>query len=136
MLTRSVWPIPQLTDENEAFWTGGKDGRLLIARCSDCSYYVHPPAPRCPRCYGDRVAPAPVSGRGRVYTYTVNRRAWAPGVDVPYVLAVVELDEQPGLRLLTNVVGCAPDDVAVGLAVEVEFEERGHVFVPVFHPAP
>ena len=70
-----MWPIPQINDDNRAFWTGGRDGELLIARCDDCGYYIHPPTPRCPRCLDDNVHPHAVSGRGRVYTYTVNERA-------------------------------------------------------------
>jgi uncharacterized OB-fold protein len=130
-----AWPVPRIDDENEAFWTSGIDGFLEIARCADCGYYVHPPAPRCGRCYGDRVAPAPVSGRGRVYTFTVNEHAWMPGLEVPYVIAVVELEEQVGLRVLTNIVGCPPGDVSIDMPLRVEFVERGAAFVPVFRPA-
>ena len=93
-------PIPQINDENRAFWTGGADGELRFMRCSACGYYLHPPSPRCPECWSDDVAPEAVSGRGTVYTYTINRQQWMPGLEVPFVLAVVELDEQPGLRLI------------------------------------
>jgi uncharacterized OB-fold protein len=94
---------------------------------------LHPP--RCPRCLSENVEPSPVSGRGRVYTYTVNRRAWSPGLEVPYVIAIVALDEQPDLRLMTNIVGCSPDEVAIGMPVQVEFREQGEAFVPVFRNA-
>ena len=67
-----MFPIPQVNDDNRAFWTGGRDGELRIVRCNDCGYYIHPPSPRCPRCLGDDVEPHAVSGRGAVYTYTVN----------------------------------------------------------------
>lgn len=130
-----MWPIPQINDDNRAFWTGGRSGELRISRCGDCGYYIHPPAPRCPRCLGDNVEPRPVSGRGRVYTYTVNRRAWVPGLEVPYVIAIVELEEQPDLRLMTNIVDCPPDQVAIEMPVQVEFRERGEVYVPVFRAA-
>jgi uncharacterized OB-fold protein len=131
----TVWPIPQVNDDNRAFWTSGRDGTLRIARCDDCGYYVHPPTPRCPRCLGENVKPRPVSGRGRVYTYTVNERAWVPGSEVPYVIAIVELDEQVGLRLMTNIVGCRPQDVVIDMQVRVQFRERGEVFLPVFGAA-
>jgi uncharacterized protein len=130
-----TWPIPAINDDNCAFWTGGRDRRLMIATCDDCGYRTHPPGPRCPRCYADRVTPRAVSGRGSVYSFTVNRRAWSPGLEVPYVIAVVELPEQAGLRLLTNIVGVAPGDVAIGMPVEVEFAERGGAFLPVFRRA-
>jgi uncharacterized OB-fold protein len=129
------WPVPQITDDNRAFWTGGRQGELLIARCAHCGYYVHPPTPRCPECLRDEVEPSAVSGRGRVYTFTINRRPWVPGLEVPFILAVVELDEQPGLRLITNIVDCAPEEVEIGMPVEVGFVERDPAFVPVFRPA-
>jgi len=127
------WPIPQITDDNGAFWTGGREGELLIARCANCGYYVHPPSPRCPKCLSAEVEPQPVSGRGTVYSYTINRQAWVAGLEVPFVIAIVELDEQPGLRLMTNVVDCPPDEVEIGMPVEVAFVERGEAFIPVFH---
>ena len=127
------FPVPQITDDNGAFWTGGRDGELLIMRCTSCGYWVHPPSPRCPQCLSDTVEPQPVSGRGTVYTYTINRQAWVPGLDVPFVIAIVELEEQPGLRLMTNIVDCPVEEVEIGLPVEVAFVERGEAFVPVFH---
>jgi uncharacterized protein len=127
------WPIPQITDENGAFWTGGRDGELLIIRCTSCGYWIHPPAPRCPQCLSDAVEPQAVSGRGTVYSYTINRQAWVPGLEVPFVIAMVELDEQPGLRLMTNIVNCPPEEVEIGMPVEVAFVERGEAFIPVFH---
>jgi uncharacterized OB-fold protein len=131
----AVLPVPKLNDDNRAFWTGGRDGELRITRCSDCGYYIHPPSPRCPRCLGDAVTPTAVSGHGRVYTYTVNEREWAPGVEVPYVIAIVALDEQADLRMMTNIVGCPSEAVAIGMPVQVEFREQGDVYAPVFRPA-
>jgi uncharacterized OB-fold protein len=127
------WPIPQITDENGAFWTGGRDGELLIIRCTSCGYWIHPPTPRCPKCLSDAVEPQAVSGRGTVYSYTINRQAWFPGLEVPCVIAMVELDEQPGLRLMTNIVDCPTEEVKIDMPVEVAFVERGEAFIPVFH---
>ena len=75
----------------------------------------------------------PVSGRGTVYSFTINRQKWSPDLEVPYVIAVVELEEQHGLRLLTNIVDCPVEEVAIGTPVEVSFEERGAAFLPMFH---
>lgn len=133
-MRRPLFPAPLLNDDNRAFWTGGRDGELRIVRCNDCGYYIHPPSPRCPRCLGDDVGPAAVSGRGVVYTFTVNRREWSPGLEVPYVVAIVQLDEQSDLRLMTNIVGCSPEAVAIGMPVQVEFREQGEAYVPVFRP--
>src|SRR5438270_9216091 len=71
----TLFPAPLITDDNGAFWTGGRDGELRIARCNDCGYYIHPPSPRCPQCLSDDVEPHAVSGQGCVYTFTVNQRA-------------------------------------------------------------
>jgi uncharacterized OB-fold protein len=131
----TVLPVPQVNDDNRAFWTAGRDGELRIVRCNDCGYYIHPPSPRCPRCLGSDVEPTPVSGRGRVYTYTVNRRPWVPDLEVPYVIAIVQLDEQADLRLMTNIVGCDPDAVAIDMQVQVAFREQGDAYAPVFRPA-
>jgi len=127
--------LPAVTDENEHFWHGGANGRLCFSCCSACGYYVHPPAPVCPVCLGRRLEPRAVSGRATVLTYTVNHNLWIPGFDPPYVIAIVELDEQPGLRLTTNVVGCPPEAVTIGMRVRVVFEDAGEgVFLPLFEP--
>jgi uncharacterized OB-fold protein len=81
------------------------------------------------------VAPRRVSGDGTVFTYTVNRQVWDAAITEPYVVALVELAEQPGLRLVTNIVGCQLEDVAVGLPVTVRFEQHDGVLLPVFVPA-
>lgn len=127
--------LPAVTDLNRHFWTGGAEGRLLILRCGACGFWVHPPDATCPRCAATDLTPHPVSGRGTVFTFTVNRHAFNPTVPLPYVIAIVELDEQPDLRFTTNIVNCAPEAVSVGMPVRVLFEQHGEVFVPVFEPA-
>jgi uncharacterized OB-fold protein len=127
--------LPELTKENEHFWRGGEAGELRFLRCLACRTYVHPPAPVCPSCFARELAAEAVSGRGTVYSFTVNHQAWVPNDPVPYVIAIVELDEQAGLRLTTNIVGCAPEAVKIGMRVRVVFEPAGDVFVPLFEPA-
>jgi uncharacterized OB-fold protein len=90
--------------------------------------------PFCPRCESRRVAPEPVSGRGTVFSFTINHKAWVPGLAVPYVLALVRLAEQDDVRLVTNIVGCAPEAVRFGIAVEVVFEAVEELWVPLFRP--
>lgn len=126
---------PLLTELNRHFWTGGAEGALRFLRCTDCGYYLHPPSPVCRRCLSTDLEVATVSGRGHVLTYTINHQPWRPGVAVPYVIAIVELVEQPGLRLTTNLVNCAAEDIEIAMPVQVEFEPAGEVFVPVFAPA-
>ena len=125
---------PRIADENRAFWSGGSGGQLLIARCCSCNMWVHPPTRRCPDCGGE-TRPEAVSGKGEVFTFTVNRHTYRQEVPPPYVVALVELDEQPGLRLTTNVVNCHVDEVEIGMRVRVVFERAGDdVWVPVFEP--
>jgi uncharacterized OB-fold protein len=105
--------LPVVDDENRFFWTSGEDGRLRFLRCQDCGYYLHPPSPRCPACGSRTLAPEPVSGEAIVYSYTVNQ----------------------GLRLTTNLVGCPPDDVHIGMPVQITFDRRDDIWFPVVEPA-
>jgi uncharacterized OB-fold protein len=129
--------LPRLTAANRAFWTGGATGQLLILRCQSCGRWVHPPADppddTCPAGQGALV-PEPVSGRGTVFTYTINCYQFHPDVPPPNIIALVELVEQAGLRIPTNIVGCEADDVRSGLPVQVVFERQGEIFVPLFEP--
>jgi uncharacterized protein len=129
--------LPELNDHNRAFWTGGAHGQLMIAFCVTCELWVGPPAADCPDCGGVLQA-RPVSGRGTVFTYTVNHQPFNPAVPVPYVIAIVELEEQADLRIASNIVDCEPDSVRTGLLVEVRFERQDvgdeSVYMPVFAP--
>lgn len=125
--------LPALDDVNRPFWTGGHDGRLLIERCAACRRWQHPPKGRCAACGGE-VAPEPVSGRGTVFTCTVNHHPFHPEVPPPYVIAIVELVEQPDLRVVANIVVDDPEAVVIGTPVEVAFEIQGEHAVPVFQP--
>jgi uncharacterized protein len=123
-----------LLDEARGFaWTGGSEGKLLIQRCTACRRYQHPPLPLCPSCHSDAVEPAPVSGRGRIKTFTINHEPWLPGLEVPFVFAVIELEEQPELYVFSNVL--APvDEVRIGMPVSVCFEQQEDVWLPLFRP--
>lgn len=127
--------MPAVDDVTRAFWTGGRDRQLLITRCSACRRLFHPPGPICPHCSVREVEPTAVSGRGHVDGFTVVRRKWIPGYDTPYVVARVRLREQSDVVLVANIVGCEPGDVSIGMEVEVTFEPREEVYVPMFQPA-
>ena len=128
-------PRPELNADNRAFWTGGADGRLLVTRCSACGLWLHPPRPVCRRCHSTDVRPEAVSGAGEVVTYTVNRQPWLPDLEVPYVLAIVELGEQPRLRMTTRLVDVDIDAVHIGMRVRVVFEHVEDVWLPLFTAA-
>jgi uncharacterized protein len=133
---------PSPSAESHAFWTGGARGQLMISRCRACRHYFHPPGPACWRCRSIDVGTEPVSGRATVAAYTVNRQPWIPGLDPPYIVAMVELEDEPDVRLITNVVDVTPDDIYVGQPVEVFFEdwidvtgeENNRVWLPLFRP--
>jgi uncharacterized OB-fold protein len=126
-------PLPEVTGDTSAFWQGGADGVLRIHRCSACATWFHPPAPVCPACLSRDVAAQPTSGRATVRGFTVNVQPWAPGMEVPYVLAVVGLDDAPDVQLTTRLVDVTPDEVQIGLAVEVTFEQvSDDLYLPLF----
>jgi len=129
-------PLPAITPESGFFWTSGADGRLRVRRCPACDLLVHPSLVVCPVCHHSELEPAPVSGRGFVIGSTVNHQQWLPNFPPPYVVATVALIEDPGLRLTTNIVGCDPEAVHVGMAVQVRFEPCDDVWVPLFEPCP
>jgi uncharacterized protein len=125
-------PAPTVTELTSAFWTGGGIGELRIQRCQACGLWLHPPRPLCRRCLSPDLAPEVASGRGTVWSFTISRYQLARSLEPPYVLAEVELEEQPGLRLLTAIVEC--EDVRIGMPVQVRFEPAGDAWVPVFAP--
>lgn len=122
--------LPMPTPVSAPFWEGCAAGELRVQHCDDCEERFFPPLPACPRCLGDRLRWVASSGRGVVYSYSVVHRPQVPSLAVPYVVAIVELEE--GWRMATNVVDCPPEDVAVGLAVRVSFRRVSEVTLPFF----
>lgn len=138
-MTEPSRATPVITDLTEPFWQASKDGRLAIQRCGDCGYYNHPPKPVCDRCQSADLAFAEVSGLGTVWSFTVMHQKSVAGFEeaVPYLTALVELDEQPMLLMLSNLPGVSPEEVRIGERVRVAFEalEDGNV-LPQFVPTP
>jgi len=127
--------VPQLDLDTEAFWTGGREGKLLIHRCGDCGYYVHPPTSFCPSCESRSVTPEPVSGRGTILSMTVSHKQWLPGLQVPYIVAMVAIEEQDDVHLITNIEGAPIESVSIGDKVKEYFEQAQDVWVPLFRLA-
>jgi len=129
-------PLPTITAESRPFWEGCARRQLLVQRCRACGARQHYPRGICASCWSNDLEWQASSGRGTVYTFTVTHRTQARGFkdEVPYVVAWVELEE--GVQLLTNVVGCDPSRVAIGMPVQVTFEEAAPgVSIPHFTPA-
>lgn len=127
-------PLPLLTDTNRFFWTSGADGVLRFLRCGGCRGWTHPPQPVCRQCGSSSLEPQAVSGRATVVGWTSNRQPWHPAFPPPYLIAVVSIAEDETVRLTTNLVDVAEDEVAVGMEVEVVFEPADDVWVPLFRP--
>lgn len=134
-LVRSVPPISPLT---QPYWDAARSGHLTLQRCGRCGHRPFPPRATCPACGDTGLSWKPVSGRGTVYAYTVAHRPPHPILagQCPLVVAIVELDEGP--RMITNIIGCEPTDVEIGMAVEVTFApiDGSDLALPLFHPAP
>lgn len=126
---------PTIQDDAAPFWAATAEHRLVLPRCNDCDTFIWYPRGFCPACSSFDIDWVEVPGTGTVYSFSIPRRGQGAYKDAaPYVVAYVELDvpgEQPGPRIVTNIVGCEPDDVAVDLRVEATFDDTasGHAMV-------
>ena len=130
-------PLPRVDEESKGFWEACQRHELYVQRCRGCGAFRHYPRAVCPTCLSSDTDWVLSSGRGTVYTYTVTYQNLAPGFreELPYVMAYVELDE--GVRLLSNIVGCAPDALRIGMPVEVVFEDAtAEITLAKFRPRP
>lgn len=128
--------LPTIETETRPFWEAAKAGRLMIGRCTACGKAHYYPRPFCPHCWSQDVELIEASGRAILYTYsTVFVNDLPPFNErVPYVAAVVDLEE--GVRVSTNIVECAPDDLQIGMRLQVAFQSISpEVTLPVFRPA-
>lgn len=118
---RAARPQPTSTSGSRPFWEATRDRRYLLQWCADCDRTIHFPRSFCPHCSGSAIEWRPATGRGQVYSFTVDHRADNPALGPgPHVVALVDLDE--GVRVMTNVVGCDPSEVRVGQTVELTWE--------------
>ena len=123
-----------MTPDTEHFWKGLEEKKLLIQKCSDCGALRHPPEPMCPHCNSLEWETIESAGRGKVYSFAVMHHPSLPAFDSPNPVVLIELDE--GVRIVSNIVGIASDQVSIGMPVEVEFvrtdpELMLHQFKPV-----
>lgn len=119
-------PLPVSDELSRHYWDGAREGKLVLLRCPACSMFVHPPVREsCPGCRHEGLQPAEASGRGSVYSWSVMHSGGNPGFEdeLPYVVLVVELDEQRGLITIGNLVDGTAADLAVGTPLEVTFEQ-------------
>ena len=129
-------PLPHPTPETVEFWKATKERRLLLKKCSDCGHFFFYPRILCPDCLSTNVEWVPSKGTGTVHTFTIVHRAPSKGFekDCPFAFALIELEEGP--RMISNVVGCKPETVLIGMKVKVIFEDvNEEITLPKFEPA-
>ena len=139
-------PLPdleRLPDYEQGFWEGTRNGELRIQQCSDCGFFRHLPTPMCPECSSLDYVWTMVTGRGFIYSYVIVRHPVHPAIaekgQVPYNICMIELEEQEGLRLCSNVLNVAPEDISIDMPVRAAFfpaVDDPEVVLPVFLPAP
>ncbi len=129
-------PVPMPDEASMPFFEGAKAHKLMIQKCADCGVPIWPVKPRCDNCFSANVNWSEASGRGTLYTFTLMHQLYHPGfeAELPYNVSVIDLEE--GLRITSNIVGCANSDLKIGMAVEVVFEDiTDEISLPKFRPA-
>ena len=116
-------PQPQADHEAVKFWEAAAKHELTVQRCNACGHKQLPPAPICSECRSDDLGMEQVSGRGEIYTFTILHRPVALEQPIPTIIAVVTLEGGDGVRMITNLVECEPDELEIGQAVEVAWED-------------
>lgn len=127
--------LPDVTPENERYWSAAAEGRLLLRSCRQCGLTYHYPRSLCPDCFSDDTEWIEASGRGTVYTYSVTGGDESvPEAEKAVIVAYVELEEGP--RMMTNIVDCRPEEISVGTEVSITFEQVASedIAIPVFTP--
>jgi uncharacterized protein len=128
-------PPPLADTTTLPWWEAAAEHRLVVQRCSDCGHTRHPPAPVCPECRSDASDWQELSGRGEVYTFTIVHRPIAANQELPFVVAVIALEDSGGLRMISNVVDVDPAEVAIGMPVELVWEDMSEdLAIPRFTP--
>ena len=119
-------PVPYQSPDNREFWTATAESRLLLRRCDDCSAFIWYPRPFCPICGSLRTSWAQASGLGSVYTFTgLGTSQYRSGLPRCGAIRRRLRRTRRGTRVLTNIIGVAPEDVRIGMPVSVEFTDTG-----------
>ena len=126
-------PIPRPTKLSRPFWDATARHELVLQRCTIDGHYEWTPQFACSKCLNESLEWVAVTGLGKVYSYSVVHRPQGPEFEVPYIVAIVELDEGP--RMLTSLVDIGPDEVQIGMRVQVSFEDAGDLALYRFGPA-
>ena len=128
-------PLPTIVGETKPYWDSCRQEKLMLQKCDRCAEYQFYPRGICANCWSNDIRWVQSSGKGTVWTFTVTYQNRMPGFDDgPYVVALVELEE--GVKMFSNVVECEPQQVSIGMPVEVSFvQANDRVTIPYFKPA-
>ena len=135
-MAQAQFPMPLPTLDNQEFWDKCREHKLVLRRCRACHTFSHPPRPTCPVCTSADLEWVESPGQGRVYTYTVTRQAVHPALSdkLPWAIVEVELDE--GVHMISNLVDWDPEGIEIDMQVEVVFEKLDdEITLPKFRPA-
>ena len=120
-------PIPVKTQDNSPYWDGADRHELILQKCNSCHEYSHPPGPSCAKCGSTEMSWDSQGSEisGKVYSYIISYRPFLPGFqdDLPLIIAIVEVDKLPNVRLIGNVLQCSTDDIQIGMPVKMIWEE-------------
>ncbi|QHS23426.1 hypothetical protein GWK91_10875 [Virgibacillus sp. MSP4-1] len=120
-------PIPVKTQDNKPYWDAADDHEMMVQRCDECDQYAHPPGPSCAKCGGTNLSWQNLGSdiKGTVYTYIISYRPFLPGFqdDLPLIIAQVEIEEIPDVKILANVLDCEPEKVEIGMPVRMVWQD-------------
>lgn len=132
MENKNPYPLPQPTPFTASFWEACQRETLEASVCKACGHLFLPGGPVCPECWSSAIGTNALSGNGEVFSFVIYRRTYHPAIPAPYVVAIIKLEE--GVRLVSNVIGCPPEEVYVGMEVQVIFESESDFILPRFTP--
>ena len=129
-------PLPVINEDNAAYWEYAREHQLRMQKCANCGHIRFPVSIVCPRCHSLETEWTRLSGKGKVYSYIIYRQAYHPAYkdDIPYVVAIIQLDEGP--RMESNLTDCRLDDIKIGMPVKLYFDDvTEEISLPKFRPA-
>ncbi|MED4205943.1 Zn-ribbon domain-containing OB-fold protein [Neobacillus mesonae] len=120
-------PIPLKTQDNQPYWDTADRHELVIQKCESCQCYSHPPGPACAKCGSTELSWQNFGSEinGTVYSYVTSYRPFLPGFqdDLPLTIAIVELEKTPAVRIIGNILVCAPEDIKIGMPVKMTWQK-------------
>ena len=135
-MTTTPFPLPVPNLDNQEFWDKCREHRLVLRRCRDCLSFSHPPKPNCPECASDNLEWVASEGKGKVYTFVITRQPVSPAFVGRLPWAVVDVELEEGVHMISNLIDCDPDQIEIGMDGTVVFEEvNGEITLPKFKRA-